>query len=204
MYSSQQACSFVKDLDKAIFPMRWTHDISVSSQHFLDLQITVKVEDMAATFVTGLYRKPNFKPHYLSALSMHPAAHKRGIFGCESMRALLCCSTESDFDLACKSIDSFTQKAGYPARRLPEFDPVSRSAHLARLRSRDPTAGMKSDGRRDITLVLPFVQQIAHLGLQGLWQGIVYPVIPLGFRVAFSVQPNAMRKLYRLNWTVES
>ena len=117
------------------------------------------------------------------------------------MRALLCCSTESYFHLACNSIDSFTQNAGYPARRLPGFDPVGRSAHLARLRSRDPAAGTKSSGRKHITLVLPFVQQIAHLGLQGLWQEIVYPVIPLGFRVAFSVQPNAMRKLYRLNWT---
>ena len=94
-----------------------------------------------------------------------PAAHKRGILGCESMRALLCCSTESHF---CKSIDSFTQNAGYRARRLPGLDPVGMSAHLARPRSRDPAAGTKSSGRKVITLVLPFVQQIAHLSLQGL------------------------------------
>ena len=82
------------------------------------------------------------------------------------------------------------------------YDPAARSRSLAKLRSRDPAAGSfhKVD-KRNITLVLPYVQQVARLGLHSSWLEHVASVIPLGFRLAFTVQPNAMRKLYRLNWT---
>ena len=78
----------------------------------MDLQINVRVVDNVATFSSSLYRKPNSQPHYLSALSMHPPAHKCGIFDCEVMRALLCCSDRSDFDIAIKGFDSVLQKVG--------------------------------------------------------------------------------------------
>ena len=102
-------------------------------------------------------------------------------------------------------------------------DPAARSRCLAKLRSRvlprqplrtyktppSEACFVSSQGacpgykkvKRNITLVLPYVQQLARLGLHSLWLEHVASVIPLGFRVAYSVQPNAMRKLYRLNWT---
>ena len=89
---------------------------------------------------------------------MHPPAHKCGIFDCESMRALLCCSDRSDFDIAIKSFDSLIQNAGYPARSLPGYDPAARSQPLAKLRSRDPANGSgKQQTQRNITPALLLV-----------------------------------------------
>ena len=147
----------------------------------------MRVVNSVATFATSLYRKSNFQPHYLSALSMHPTAHKCGIFDCEAMRALLCCSDKSDFDIAIKGFDSFLQKVGYPARSLPVFDPAARSRHLAKLRSRDlgGASNIYKKAKRNITLVLPYVQQVARLGLHSLWLEHVVSVIPLALRLAF-------------------
>jgi len=162
----------------------------------------VHVLNRLATFVTGLYRKPNFRRHYLSALSMHPLANKCDIFDCESMRALLCLSDRSDFDIAITNFDSFLQNAGYPARSIAGYDLAARSQPLAKIRSRVPANGSNTNKmKRNITLVLPYVQQVARLGLHSLWLEHFGSVIPLGFRVVFSVQPNAMRNLYCLNWT---
>ena len=77
--------AFIAALDDAIAPLKWEHSVSSTSQHFLDVQIFVQRSVMCdgferITFETSMYRKPNFRPHYLAAMSCHPQSHKSGIF----------------------------------------------------------------------------------------------------------------------------
>ena len=123
-----------------------------------------------------------------------------------NLRALLCCSDAHSFVSAVTSVSSNLQNAGYPARPLPGYDAGRRAALLAKLRNRAPTgAGTNTGGNRHlITLVLPFNEQLLNLKLQTLWLECIASVIPINFRLAWSVQPNSLRKLYRLNWVVHN
>ena len=51
------------------------------------------------------------------------------------------------------------------------------------------------------TLVLPYQKQLQLSGLRKVWSTHLGSVIPqYEFRIAWSVQPNLLRRLYRLNW----
>ena len=56
-----------------------------------------------------------------------------------------------------------------------------------------------------VTLELTFQTELLELGLHTLWSQHVEPVLLfLGFRVAWKVEPNLLRKMYRLNWPVQA
>ncbi len=77
-----------------------------------------------------------------------------------------------------------------------------REAALCKLAKRAPVVGGNKNAkpRGVITLVLTFMNQLLTLRLAQLWDLHFLHVIPLRLRLAWRVKPNALRRLYRLNW----
>ena len=204
-----QAVAFTQQLDHALEPLKWEHDINSVSQHFLDVHISTNVErvggfgETLVSFDTNMYRKPNFKPHYLASLSNHPLKHKIGIHSCEAVRALLCCSKKSMFEGCMHDICKFLEMVGYPKPPQINYDACRRGRLLDKLAVR--SVGGRADQaarthRSTVYLVLQYQSQLKSLGACTSFEGCIGSVFPVRIKLAWSMRPNSMRKLYSLNW----
>lgn len=202
--NQNQMRTFVSDLDSAIAPLRWVHEIDTASQHFLDIDITVMRVGQHVWFETGMYRKPNFEPHYLAAMSNHPASHKSGIFSGETFRALILCSKQNKFHGCIKDILRFLGVSGYPQRCfvLPSFDLGRRDVLLNKITSRksEDVDRVTAKRRHEITLALPYTSQLASIKVASLFRSSLGLLLPIHIKLGWSVKINSMRSLYRLNW----
>ena len=153
-----------------------------------------------------MYRKPRFVPHYLPSLSDHPCAHKSGIFKCESYRAMLLSGTEEAYNKAIVDLFGFLEDAGYSARCFSKvsYDPAWRARALLKLANRNPdlssNSGTSSQDRKAVFLALPFSTQASNLKIVAAFRSSVSVIIPIDLRLGWTIKPNTMRKLYRLNW----
>jgi len=122
---------FIQLLNGAIQPLKWKHACDTQQQSFLDIQMQAVVTDGGnfVHFETSMFRKPSFRPHFLPASSMHPPGFKTGISRGETNRALMLCSTSSEFHKCMHALKSFLGNAGYPAYlcKEPAYDQVSRA-----------------------------------------------------------------------------
>jgi hypothetical protein len=154
-------------------------------------------------FETSLFRKPNFRPHYLSCFSDHPVAHKSGIFFCETYRILVCCARSSVFDKCIFDVAGYLRNTGYPSIATPNFDQARRESILQAALLRSSTRVAKTAATNIVTLVLPFQKDLQQLGINSIWSKLVGANLPIRLRVAWSVRPNSLRKLYGLNWPAD-
>ena len=153
-------------------PLKWDHIVSESQVSFLDIHVCAQRTSGNVSFSTAMYRKPNFRPHYLPMLSMHPAGHKAGIFNCELHRSLLLCSSSAAFESCVDDILRFLEDSGYPKRCFVRqvFDPVKRLALLDKIWSRQrgiedgpvnvspgsPDFNITAEHRRNVFFSFPF------------------------------------------------
>jgi hypothetical protein len=162
------------------------------------------IQDCVVSFETGMYRKPNFRPHYLALFSDHPPCHKSGIFRCEAHRALMLCSKTSLFSECINSLLDFLGDAGYPSRcfSLPRFSQSFRESCLDKLHCRDSSKdyGVSAKQRRTLFLSLPFNAQLADIGISSIFKSCFGCLVPLNLILGWTVKMNTMRRLYRLNW----
>ena len=196
---------FISCLDSAIAPMLWEHSASTDSQHFLDLQVSlVRKENNTVGFSFSMFRKPNFRAHYLSGLSNHPNSHKKSIFKCECNRALVCSSESVGYDSSISDITRYLADCGYPTLVGPEFDEQHRQNILAKLRLRSKPQGQNGKRGFDdkVFIVMPFSPCVKHLGIQSCFRKHL-SFTNLELTLAWTVKPNSMRLLYRLNWPYE-
>ena len=75
------------------------------------------------------YRKPNWKPQYLSYHSQHLEACKMGIYKCEATRHLLNCSRDFDYD------SNMLNDSVFHAASLHTCPVATRAMKLLRVRS---------------------------------------------------------------------
>ena len=130
-----------------------------------------------------------------------------GIYQCESTRALLCCSRAAAFDVCISRIIDFLFDCGYPRRAAPTFDATKRARILHRLADRGGAAQTRDVNQSfgnictsNVYFVLPYSSQALKLKIRDSFKCHVGSIIPIELRIAWTVKPNAMRKLYRLNW----
>ena len=209
--SQAELDSFMQELDDAIKPLRWEHVIDSQQQHFLDLNAHASIVGDKVTFHTSMYRKPSFKPHYLSCLSDHNVSCKTGIFDCEVFRITVLSSKREDFvDCVEDMIDNLAL-VGYPRRFLsiPEFSEEKRLNMLQSIRANTHRCiggrGNTKTNRRDVFFSMPFSSQAKSLQISKLFRSS-FSTCPdldnlgINLRVAWSTKMNSMRRLYRLNW----
>ena len=200
--------AFLQSMDNTIAPMRWTHEVSSTRMHFLDIDVNCLISASGiVTFETNMYRKPNFQPHFLSVLSNHPSGHKNGIFKCEAHRALMLCSKQTQFDFCIHQILLFLHDSGYPARCFSavSFSSSRRALMLSKIANRkqkvrDDSFRVTAAKRSRVVLSVPFSTQLNQLGLRSLFRASVGFIIPIELKLGWSVKINSMRRLYRLNW----
>ena len=205
-----QVDMYIANLDQSIAPLRWEHSVSEHSQHFLDIDITAIRCGNSISFDTCLYRKPNFSPHYLAVLSEHPACHKSGIFSCEEFRAMLLCSRECAFIGCIDKLIGFLNTSGYPDRCFApvQFSESRRLAFFEKMLRREPMSADSNSGtlpsnkcrRHNVFFTLPYSSQAHNLRVAGIFRQSVGNIIPITLLNGWSVKPNSMRRLYRLNW----
>jgi hypothetical protein len=209
--NSSDVSHFVHTFDNAINPLEWDHDIQCDAQHFLDIQIFAKSIARSdgghdVHFETTMYRKPSFRPHYLAALSEHPASHKCGIFRCEAFRVLTLCAKQTQFDSCIFQVVGFLSSAGYPSSlfRLPSFSSSRRLEALKKLEGRKPKRSgdfeVTAKLRKSVIMSLPFNAQLDTLGVPKVFKLMFGSIIPIDIKLGWSVKRNSMRRLYRLNW----
>ena len=68
-----------------------------------------------------MYRKPSFRPHFLSSPSGHPTSHKSTIFTEGAHRALSCCSAKARYDACTERFVQFRTLPGYRVTQVPPF-----------------------------------------------------------------------------------
>ena len=111
------------------------------------------------------------------------------------------------FHACTDSLVTYLVDAGYPPAVGVQFSAERRNLALGSSRERPfgvefapSVSSHRSTSRHDVYLVLPYNVQMSQLKLCSLFRSHVSCVIPLELRLAWTIQPNAMRKLYRLNW----
>ena len=175
---------------------------------FLDLTVHATLVSNSVSFSFSLFRKPSFRPNYLAALSCHPLDHKRSIFKCEALRILLCCSREHEYKTCMISVCNYLSDRGYPSREPPVYDAGLRTSLIGKHRCRQTSDNIgaschahgSSEPKRRTFLVLPFCSQAKYLNIRRSYLQRVRSVIPIDIHIAWAVNANSSRILYRLNW----
>ena len=151
-----------------------------------------------------MYRKPNFRPHYLHFSSNHPPQHKNSIYTCEMYRILCLSSHESTFFDAMRNVVKFLAVSGYPEHSHhaavfsvdKRFSALQKFSALSekRRRAASPSRPVRQSVLR---LLVPYSDQIASLKIKKLF---VQSFKDLKMQVAWKVRRNSMRILYRYNF----
>ena len=134
-------------------------------------------------------------------LQCKSCSHKSGFFECEAHRALVCCSDPREFKHCVNTVALLLENSGYPRPVAPAYDGPRKMLLLKDIFHEKERATQPDL----VTLVLTFQIELLELGLHTLWSQHAEQVLPfLGFRVAWKVKPNLLRKMYRLNWPVQA
>ena len=153
-----------------------------------------------------MFRKPNFRAHYLSGLSNHPSSHTKSILKCECNRALVCSSESGEYDSSTSDIIRYLADCGYPTFAVPKFDDQHRQSILAKLRLRLRSEPQGNNGDRGfddkVFIVMPFSPCVKYLRIRSSFRKHL-SFTNLELTLAWTVKPNSMRLLYRLNWPYE-
>jgi hypothetical protein len=84
------------------------------------------------------------------------------------------------------------------------YDPAWRARALLKLANRSPdlfsNSRVSSQDRKAVFLALPFSTQASNLKIVAAFRSSVSVIIPIDLRLGWTIKPNTMRKLYRLNW----
>ena len=100
-------------------------------------------------------------------------------------------------------IAGYLSKCGYPIFKVPVFDDQIRQTILAKLRSR---SRIKVTGPRafdqKVFFVMPFSPGVKQLRIKSSFRKHLC-FTGLELTLAWTVKPNSLRLLYRLNWPSE-
>ena len=108
------------------------------------------------------------------------------------------------YDSSISDITRYLADCGYPTLVAPEFDEQHRQSILAKLRLRSKPQGQNGKRGFDdkVFIVMPFSPCVKHLGIQSSFRKHL-SFTNLELTLAWTVKPNSMRLLYRLNWLYE-
>ena len=186
----------------------WTSEISEFEMNMLDLTIMKSnTFDVDGSVITTTFRKPMFKPMYLSPLSMHPAPCKAGIASGEVLRMLINNNTEQGFNSDVERLRGFLRARGYTLQGVDvRYDRCKRQRLIDKFADRNRTAGSRSSAVFDditVTFVMPYFMGAAQARLKRVFQKTLHGVprlASLKVRVAYSNSTPLFLKQYPLNF----
>ena len=135
---------FVNSFDPAL---KFTWEISETSVTFLDINISVQVNNLA----TSVHYKPTDSHSYLLYSSSHPSHVKNSIPYSQFLRLCRLCSDDSDFNSNCDEMSNFFSERGYPDNILSTA--LNRVQNVTRESALEPSA---SNNEERISFTLTF------------------------------------------------
>ena len=106
---------FISTLNTAHPTIKFTHEVSPTSIHFLDVTVSLNADNNIST---DLYIKPTDKHQYLLSTSAHPKHTKQSIPYSLALRLRRICSTDETFYLRTNELLTYLTNRGYKRKHV--------------------------------------------------------------------------------------
>ncbi|KAJ8032026.1 hypothetical protein HOLleu_25430 [Holothuria leucospilota] len=116
-HGREKLMHFLQFINSAHPCIKFTCDYSLSSVHFLDVQVSTSQD---GGIVTDLYTKPTDTHQFLLATSCHPNHTKRSIPYSQALRILRICSSIETARERCRQLSDYLLRRGYNRRRVQQ------------------------------------------------------------------------------------
>ena len=115
-HGQEKLDSFLEEFNRFNLHLKFTHESSKESIHFLDLNVMLSNGKLS----TDLYIKSTDRHQFLHYTSSHPDHAKRSIIYSQALRISRICSNKSDFFKHLENMKSWFEGRSYPKKLIEE------------------------------------------------------------------------------------